>query len=91
MVKLQGVFKTFYLGKHSGRKLQWQPNLGHCVVKAQFKGVSIIKSLFVFVTKLPKWASFDVREKSYGFTEIQDGDFFSLTQHFLYSVFSTVS
>lgn len=39
MVKLQGIFKTFYLGKHSGRKLQWQPNLGHCVVKAQFKGV----------------------------------------------------
>ncbi|XP_071950198.1 cullin-4A-like [Antedon mediterranea] len=37
MVKLQELFKTFYLSKHSGRKLQWQPNLGHCVMKASFK------------------------------------------------------
>jgi len=37
MVKLQGIFKTFYLGKHSGRKLQWQSTLGHCVLKAEFK------------------------------------------------------
>ncbi|KAA0709411.1 Cullin-4B [Triplophysa tibetana] len=31
------IFKTFYLGKHSGRKLQWQSTLGHCVLKAEFK------------------------------------------------------
>ncbi|XP_062982223.1 cullin-4A [Elgaria multicarinata webbii] len=37
MVKLQEVFKTFYLGKHSGRKLQWQTSLGHAVLKAEFK------------------------------------------------------
>lgn len=37
MVKLQEVFKTFYLGKHSGRKLQWQTTLGHAVLKAEFK------------------------------------------------------
>ncbi|XP_051869270.1 cullin-4A-like isoform X1 [Pristis pectinata] len=37
MVKLQEVFKTFYLGKHSGRKLQWQATLGHSVLKADFK------------------------------------------------------
>nr|XP_061795990.1 cullin-4B-like isoform X1 [Nerophis lumbriciformis] len=37
MVKLQEVFKFFYLGKHSGRKLQWQPTLGHAVLKAEFK------------------------------------------------------
>lgn len=37
MVKLQEVFKIFYLGKHSGRKLQWQPTLGHAVLKAEFK------------------------------------------------------
>uniref|UniRef100_A0A8D0G9D2 Cullin-4A n=1 Tax=Sphenodon punctatus TaxID=8508 RepID=A0A8D0G9D2_SPHPU len=36
MVKLQEVFKTFYLGKHSGRKLQWQTTLGHAVLKAEF-------------------------------------------------------
>lgn len=40
MVKLQEVFKLFYLGKHSGRKLQWQPTLGHSVLKAEFKEVS---------------------------------------------------
>ncbi|KAM3678114.1 cullin-4A isoform 2-T2 [Ammospiza maritima maritima] len=37
MIKLQEVFKTFYLGKHSGRKLQWQTTLGHAVLKAEFK------------------------------------------------------
>uniref|UniRef100_A0A8D2D937 Cullin family profile domain-containing protein n=1 Tax=Sciurus vulgaris TaxID=55149 RepID=A0A8D2D937_SCIVU len=37
MVKLQEIFKTFYLGKHSGRKLQWQSTLVHCVLKAEFK------------------------------------------------------
>lgn len=40
MVKLQEIFKTFYLGKHSGRKLQWQTTLGHAVLKAEFKEVS---------------------------------------------------
>ncbi|XP_071286757.1 cullin-4A isoform X3 [Agelaius tricolor] len=37
MIKLQEVFKTFYLGKHSGRKLQWQTTLGHAVLKGEFK------------------------------------------------------
>uniref|UniRef100_A0A8C5ZZG2 Cullin 4A n=1 Tax=Marmota marmota marmota TaxID=9994 RepID=A0A8C5ZZG2_MARMA len=37
MVRLQEVFKAFYLGKHSGRKLQWQSTLGHAVLKAEFK------------------------------------------------------
>ncbi|XP_071427473.1 cullin-4A [Pithys albifrons albifrons] len=37
MIKLQEVFKTFYLGKHSGRKLQWQTTLGHAVLKAEFR------------------------------------------------------
>lgn len=44
MVKLQEIFKTFYLGKHSGRKLQWQSTLGHCVLKAEFKEVMQIVS-----------------------------------------------
>ena len=34
--KYQEIFKKFYHGKYSGRKLQWQPNLGHAVLKAQF-------------------------------------------------------
>nr|CAG4649961.1 EOG090X01NX [Sida crystallina] len=36
MVHFQEVFKKFYLGKHSGRKLQWQPSLGLCVLRASF-------------------------------------------------------
>lgn len=39
MVKLQEIFKTFYLAKHSGRRLQWQSTLGHAVLKAEFKDV----------------------------------------------------
>ena len=29
-------FKKFYVGKHSGRKLQWQHSLGQCVLKSSF-------------------------------------------------------
>ena len=36
MLNLQSLFTKFYLAKHSGRKLQWQANLGHCVLKAVF-------------------------------------------------------
>lgn len=36
MVEYQEAFKKFYIGKHGGRKLQWQNTLGHCVVKADF-------------------------------------------------------
>ena len=40
MVGYQEIFKRFYLGKHSGRKLQWQPSLGLCVLRAVFPHVS---------------------------------------------------
>lgn len=39
MVEYQTIFSKFYLVKHSGRKLQWQPTLGHCVLKAIFPQV----------------------------------------------------
>lgn len=39
LVKPQQIFNQFYLAKHSGRKLQWQPTLGNCVLKAQFDQV----------------------------------------------------
>ena len=32
----QAVFRDFYLSKHSGRKLVWQPGLGTCVIRATF-------------------------------------------------------
>ena len=44
MVRYQEIFKKFYLSKHSGRKLQWQPTLGHCVLKASFDAVSLSHS-----------------------------------------------
>ncbi|VDO94300.1 unnamed protein product [Soboliphyme baturini] len=37
MVEYLEVFKKFYLGKHSGRKLQWQYSLGQCLLKARFR------------------------------------------------------
>lgn len=40
--QLQSRFTTFYLAKHSGRKLQWQPNLGHSVLRAYFPSVSLL-------------------------------------------------
>ena len=46
MVKSQEVFKRFYLGKHSGKKLQWQPTLGFCVLRSAFPMVSLILVLF---------------------------------------------
>lgn len=42
LVTPQQVFNKFYLAKHSGRKLQWQPTLGHCVLRAWFDAVSVI-------------------------------------------------
>lgn len=36
MAEHHEIFKKFYLNKHNGRKLQWQPNLGHCLLKARF-------------------------------------------------------
>ena len=48
MVHFQEVFKKFYLGKHSGRKLQWQPSLGLCVLRAAFPHVGRIVTIFIF-------------------------------------------
>lgn len=48
LLELQSIFNKFYLQKHTGRKLQWQPTLGHCVLKARFdQGVKdLLVSLF---------------------------------------------
>lgn len=34
MAKYLEAFKSFYIGKYNNRNLQWQPSLGHCVLKA---------------------------------------------------------
>ncbi|KAJ8946958.1 hypothetical protein NQ314_008759 [Rhamnusium bicolor] len=36
LINYQVTFQKFYATNHSGRKLVWQPNLGHCIVKAIF-------------------------------------------------------
>lgn len=36
LVQFQIIFNKFYLAKHGGKKLQWQPTLGHCMLKAVF-------------------------------------------------------
>ncbi|CAB4064655.1 CUL4 [Lepeophtheirus salmonis] len=63
MAKYQELFKKFYHAKYSGRKLQWQPNLGHAVLKANFKSghkelrVSLFQTLvlllFNYADELP--------------------------------------
>lgn len=43
----QQIFNKFYLEKHSGRKLQWQPTLGNCMLRAQFDAVTTNGSYYV--------------------------------------------
>ena len=54
MVQYLEAFKTFYLSKHSGRRLQWQPSLGLCVVKACFPQVSCEVGSDSFLS-IPPW------------------------------------
>jgi cullin-4 len=55
LIQYQGAFKAFYLNKHNGRRLQWQPSLGHCVLKAAFPHgekelqVSLLQSLVLLL------------------------------------------
>lgn len=48
--KYQNAFEKFYTSKHNGRKLQWQPNLGQCSLRASYPevkgGHELIVSLF---------------------------------------------
>lgn len=36
VLQLQEVFNSYYTSKHNGRRLQWHPYLGHCILKANF-------------------------------------------------------
>ena len=46
MVQYREVFEQFYLEKHSKKKLQWQPNLEHCVLNACFTGVCLMSHIY---------------------------------------------
>lgn len=37
IIQYQQCFNKFYLAKHKGRKLQWQPTFGHCILRSYFK------------------------------------------------------
>ncbi|KAM5180885.1 cullin-4A isoform 1-T2 [Mantella aurantiaca] len=77
MVKLQEIFKNFYLGKHSGRRLQWQSTLGHAVLKAEFKDekkelqVSLFQTLVLLMFNEEDEFSFEEIKIATG---IEDGE-----------------
>lgn len=40
MVKSCNAFERFYLSRHNGRRLSWQPSLGNADVRVRFKSKS---------------------------------------------------
>ena len=79
MAKYQEIFSKFYHGKYSGRKLQWQPNLGHAVLKAQFTAgqkelkVSLFQTLcLIHFNNTSEPTSFEELREA---TNIEDGKF----------------
>jgi len=77
MCQYREAFKTFYLSKHSGRRLQWQPSLGHCVLKASFPHgdkelqVSLFQSLVLLLFNSTDKQSFTYIKEA---TSIEDGE-----------------
>lgn len=77
MVQYQNVFTKFYLSKHSGRKLQWQPTLGHCVLKASFPQghkelqVSLFQALVLLLFNNSDGLSFEEIKQA---SNIEDGE-----------------
>lgn len=77
MVRFLEVFNKFYLSKHSGRKLTWQPTLGHCVLRAKFKTgqkelvVSLFQSLVLLLFNFSNELSFEYLKAA---TNIEDGE-----------------
>lgn len=56
MLHYRELFKKFYLSKHNGRNLQWQPNLSSILLKAQFPanmtreiGVSLFQAIVLLL------------------------------------------
>lgn len=71
------VFNKFYLSKHSGRKLTWQPTLGHCVLRAKFNTgqkelvVSLFQSLVLLLFNSADELMFEYVKAA---TNIEDGE-----------------
>ncbi|KAF5297248.1 hypothetical protein FQR65_LT10020 [Abscondita terminalis] len=77
MVRFLEVFNKFYLSKHSGRKLTWQPTLGHCVLRAKFRTgqkellVSLFQSLVLLLFNGTDELAFEYIK---AVTNIEDGE-----------------
>merc|ERR1712150_222993 len=71
------LFKNFYDGQHSGRKLQWQPNLDQTVLRANFMSgekelkVSLIQALCLLPFNSTNGLSLEALA---GATNIEDGE-----------------
>lgn len=64
LLKHQNAFEKFYTTKHTGRKLQWQPNLGQCSLIAKFEGkhellVSLFQALVLLLFNAKNEYSYD--------------------------------
>ncbi|KAH8291276.1 hypothetical protein KR054_010269 [Drosophila jambulina] len=76
-VNPQQIFNKFYLEKHSGRKLQWQPTLGNCMLRAQFDAgpkelmVSLFQALVLLLFNDKPQLSY---EEILAATSIEDGE-----------------
>lgn len=75
--RYQEVFKKFYHSKYSGRKLQWQSNLGHAVLRASFRAgpkelkVSLFQALCLLSFNGPDDLSLEELKEA---TNIEDGE-----------------
>lgn len=48
--RLLDTFAEYYLANHNGRKVMWRHSVGHCMLTARFKNVSIIILFWFIVT-----------------------------------------
>ncbi|GMT32157.1 hypothetical protein PFISCL1PPCAC_23454 [Pristionchus fissidentatus] len=64
------AYQNFYIGRHNGRKLQWQHSLGHCLVKATIRkgyvkelAVSLFQTIVLLLfNDKPKWSFEELEE-----------------------------
>ncbi|XP_050310596.1 cullin-4B-like [Anthonomus grandis grandis] len=69
LLNYQAIFSGYYVSIHTGRRLDWQPSLGHCIVKAYFDAG--IKELSVSLFQTIVLLQFNKRSKL-SLNEIQE-------------------
>ncbi|GMR31866.1 hypothetical protein PMAYCL1PPCAC_02061 [Pristionchus mayeri] len=65
------AYQNFYVGRHNGRKLQWQHSLGHCLVKGTFGKyikelqVSLFQTMILLLfNDRPSWSFEELEEET---------------------------